>query len=128
MAQQVEFIKASVGDKVGRLAEVTAKAKDAGVNILAICAWTEGETGKVLMVTDDNQKACAAVSEVVDDCEFAPGVCVKLPNQPGALNGIARILADAGINVELVYATAGDADEVTVVLHTSDDAKAAELI
>ncbi len=128
MAEQIQSIKASVSDQVGRLAEVTDKVKAAGVNILAICAWVEGSTGNLLMVTDNNEKACAAVSEVADSCDFSPGVCVKVPNTPGALSQIARKLADAGINIQLVYATAGDADEATVVLQTSDDAKAADLV
>ena len=128
MAKVCEAIKATMADKVGLLAEVTDGLKEAGVNILAICAWVEGDKGKLLMVTDDNQAACAAVSEMAEACEFSPGVCAKVPNKPGALGKVARKLADAGIHIRLVYATPGDAEKATVVLHTSDDAKAAKLL
>ena len=41
---------------------------------------------------------------------------------------LAAKLAGAGINIDLVYATATDAPKARVVLHTSDNAKAAKLV
>ncbi len=128
MAQLCKSIKASMPDEVGRLAGVTAALKEEGVNILALCAWTEDGTGKLLMVTDANEKACARVQGMAGECGWAECVCVKAPNTPGALHDVATKLADAGINIEIVYATAGDAAEATLVLFTGDNAKAAELL
>jgi hypothetical protein len=118
----------TVTNKVGKLAEVTDKIKDAGLNIMALCAWTEGDQGKMVVIADDNEKCCTAMQPAVDSCEFAEAVCVSLPNKPGALNAAAHKLADAGINIEMIYATAGKAAEATIVLKTSDDAKAAGLL
>jgi len=128
MAEICTQIVASVPDRVGLLAELTEKVTAAGVNILALCAWREGETGKLLMVTSDNDKACEAITPGVDECSCGEVVCAKVPNEPGALNAVAAKLGDAGIGIRLVYAAPGDAAEATVVLDTDDNARAAELI
>jgi hypothetical protein len=40
----------------------------------------------------------------------------------------ARKLADAGIAIRLVYATAGEGAEASIVMQTSDNAKAAKVL
>lgn len=128
MAEICTQCMASVGDRVGLLAEVTDKVKAVGVNILAICAWREGDTGKVLLVTSDNQAACQAISPLVDECSFGEVVCAKVANEPGGLDAAAAKLAEAGIGIKLVYASPGDAPDATIVFDTDDNARAAELI
>jgi len=128
MAELHKECSITTADKVGKLAEVTDKVKAAGVNIVALCAWTEGSTGKLLMVAEDPDKACQAVQPVVDKCEMREVVCVKAANQPGALEEIARKLADEGIGIELCYATAAGGDQAAIILHTTDNAKAAQVV
>jgi hypothetical protein len=128
MATVCNCIMVTVADEVGKLAQVTDLIQDAGLNILALVAWVEGDKGKLLAHTDDNEKACAAVSGSVQECGWKEGICVTAPNTPGALGEIARKLADAGISIELVYATVADGPEAAVILHTSDNARAAEIV
>ncbi len=128
MATLCKQVSAVTTDKVGRLAELTEKVKAAGVNIQAICAWVVDGHGHVLMHTDDNEKACKAIHDSVDSCEFAEAVCVNAANTPGALNAIAGKLADAGIGIDCVYATACETPEAAVLLQTTDNAKAAEIL
>ena len=128
MADVQKQISVVVADEVGRLAQVADAIKDAGVNITALAAWTEGPAGHLMAITSDNDKACAAVTPLVDSCEFNEVVCVCLPNEPGQLGAVARKLADAGIDIKMVYATAGEADRATIVLITDDNARAAELL
>ena len=128
MAQLCKQIAVVVEDKVGRLAEIADAIKGVGVNILAMAAWVDGSTGRLMAVTDDNEKACAAVGEYVDACEFNEVVCTKLPNTPGTLSEVAHKLADAGISVQTIYFTAGDLDQGIVVMITDDNAKAVEIL
>jgi len=128
MATPCKSLLLTVDDAVGKLAEVTGRLADAGLNILAVCAWVEGTTGKMLLCTDDNEKACATVREAGLTCDWKEGICVEADNRPGALQRVAQALAEAGINIEVVYATATDGPKARVVLHTSDNAKAAEVV
>jgi len=128
MAEICKQMNIEVADKVGKLAEVADKIKDAGVNILAICAWTEGQLGKMMVVTEDNDKASAAIGSVVEKCQSSEIVCLKVPNERGALDTVAHKLADAGILIRFIYSSPGDAKQATLVLDTDDNARAAELL
>lgn len=128
MAEICRQCNATVTNAVGRLADLTDKVTEAGVNILALCAWGEGDTGHIMLVADDPEKACEAITPVVDKCDWDEVICIKVANQPGALNEISRKLADAGININFVYASTIDAPEATIVMSTSDNAKAAGIV
>ena len=127
MAERGTQIHAEVTDKVGKLAEVTDALSTAGVNILAAVAWVEGGRGHIRMITDDNDKACDAVQGVVDKCECGEALWTRVPNEVGALGKVSHALGDAGIAIKLIYATTAG-DESLVVLDTSDNAKAAEIV
>jgi len=128
MAELIQQCSATVSDAVGRLAEVTDKVKEAGVNILATCAWADEGTGHLMLVADEPQKACEAISQVVDECGWMECVKVNASNVPGGLHEIAQKLADAGIAINCIYATTTDAPEAGVIVSTSDNAKAAEIL
>ena len=128
MAELTRQCNATVSNSIGKLAEVTDKLKDAGVNILAMCAWGEGDVGHLMLVADDPQKACESISPAVDECGWDEVVRVHATNTPGALNEIAHKLADAGIDIAFTYASTTDAADAVIILNTSDNAKAAEIL
>lgn len=128
MAQICKQCVAEVTNAVGRLAEVTEGLKNAGVNICSVCAWVEGEKGKLLLVGEDAEKACEQIGAVCEKCEWREVVCVEVDNRPGGLNAVARTLADAGVGIHIVFATAGHGEKAVVVLDTTDNAKAVEVL
>jgi len=128
MAEIRRQCRAVVSDKIGRLAEVTGQLKKAGVNILALSAWVEKGQGHITVIGSDPEKCCQAMSKVVDKCEWDEVVCVNVKNEVGALDTIAGKLAKANILVNKVFATCGKAGEAMIVLKTSDNAKAAEIL
>lgn len=128
MATLSRQMTVTMKDRVGALADLTEKVKGAGVNILALCAWVQNGTGHLLMLTDDNRAACQAIQSLVGQCREDEVISLTLPNTPGALNEAARKLADAGIGIELAYASAGEALQSAIVLKTTDNARAAGLV
>ena len=128
MAEIRKQVIIEVEDDVGRLADLTERIKQGGINILAIRAWTDQGVGHLMLVSDDHDKVCSAITPFVDQSEFGEVVCAKVPNKPGALHAAAKKLADAGIGINMIYAAAGDSAEATVILDTDDNAKAAKLI
>jgi len=128
MAELRKQCVVEVRDEIGRLAEVTDKVRQAEINICALCAWVDHGVGRLMMVTDDHDKVCTAISPIVDECEFRDVVVLRIPDRPGALNEISRRLAEARINIHMIYATGVEAGRATVVLDTSNNAKAAELL
>ena len=61
-AQLGKQLMVSVGNKVGALAEASRIVSDAGINLVAVCAYVIDNTGFILFVTEDNEKAKGALA------------------------------------------------------------------
>ncbi len=128
MAKIVEQLKIQVADKIGKLSEIADALKAAGVNIIAANAWVNEGQGFMYLVAENVDKAAQTVAPIVDSCDSGGKVvCVNVPDKPGALGEIAAMLADAGIAINLCYATTAGG-EAMIVLDTTDNEKAAGLI
>jgi len=128
MAGIYKQIVADVHDEPGKLSELTDRLKFAGLNIRAICGWSMHGRGHVMLITDDNDKACHAIEPVVDAVREEEVVCVTVPNETGALSTVAHKLGDAGIFIKAIYAAPDDEAESLIVISTDNNARAAELL
>jgi hypothetical protein len=54
-------------------------------------------------------------------------ILVELPNKPGELQKVAKKIADAGIDIDFMYATTAGS-KATCILKTADDQKAIKII
>jgi len=128
MAEFGKLIHVETANRVGGLADLTDRLKAAGVNILSLCAWVEGDAAHAFLYTSDNEAACQAIGDAVDKCSFTDAIGVIVPNEVGQLNEIAQKLADAGIGINVLYATSTDAPKAAIVLSTTDNTEAAAIL
>jgi hypothetical protein len=128
MAELTKQCNATVSDAIGKLAEITDGLKSGGVNIRAMVVWSEDDVGHLMLVADDPQKACESLSPIVDKCEWDDVVLVHAANTPGSLNELAHKLLATGISITFAYASTTDAPEAVIILKTSDNEKAAEIL
>ena len=95
-------------DRPGTLAQFGESLGTAGINIAGGCAVTSGGEGWVHILVDDAAAAREAVEgggmSVSSEREV---VVVDAENNPGELGAAARKFAEAGVNVELFYVSAG---------------------
>ena len=107
-------------DQPGELAPLGESTGAAGVNIQGMCAFTGEGRGiiHVLIADEAVERAVTAVEEaglgVVDRREV---LVIDIEDRPGSLGELARELADASVNIELMYTTFGG---VNVVIATDD--------
>ena len=128
MARLQQQIRLTTQDEVGKLAKCSDLLGEKGINVLAACAWIEGDTGHMLLITDDNQAACAVLSEEATSCQMQEVVTAMVPNKPGAMRSGAKALAEAGVSIRHMHATTAGAGEAMIVMDTSDNAKAVEIL
>jgi hypothetical protein len=106
-------------DRPGELARLGHATGEAGVNIQGMCAFTGEGRGIIHILVDDAKAAAArqALEEagmgVADEREV---LVVDMEDRPGTLGELARSLAEASVNIELVYTTFG----VKLVIATDD--------
>jgi hypothetical protein len=95
-------------DRPGVLASACQALGAAGVNINGICAYPAGTAGQVHLLVEDAAGARRALMdaghEVVADREV---IVTAVEDRPGAAGELLRKIAEAGVNLELVYLAAG---------------------
>ena len=107
-------------DEPGQLATLGQATGEAGVNIEGLCAFTGEGRGIIhLLIADEGAERAvtaleAAGMRVADQREV---LVVDVANVPGSLGELALELADAGVNIELLYTTFGG---VRLVIATDD--------
>jgi hypothetical protein len=109
-----------LSDQPGELATLGEATGAAGVNIDGMCAFTGEGRGIIHLLIADNavRRAVTALEEAgMRVADQRPVLVVDVEDRPGSLAELARELADAGVNIELLYTTFGG---VRVVFATDD--------
>jgi hypothetical protein len=107
-------------DEPGQLAKLGGATGLVGVNIQGMCAFTGEGRGIIHLLIDDRsvERAVAAITEAgLGVASQQEVLVVDIVDKPGSLGELARELADANVNIELLYTTFGG---VRVVIGTDD--------
>src|SRR3954462_7171373 len=100
---------------LGRVAQVLGEER---INILAMSLDT---TGALRMVVDNPLHAAGSLREQHYQVEERDVLYATVPNEPGSLGRVVRMLAEAGINLDYAYASGIDrVPMVAVVLGVTD--------
>jgi hypothetical protein len=97
-----------VENEPGALAKVAAAVSDAGVNLAAATCTRPGETADlhILVKHAEAAKHALGISGLVVTGEREV-VVIEADDRPGALADLARKIAEAGVNLDLVYVATG---------------------
>jgi len=97
-----------LANRPGTLADAAEAIGNAGVNIDGGCGFPAGDEGVFHILVDDAGAARRAVEAAGLEVRAERDVVVldQLPNQPGTLGAALRRIADAGVNVDLIYSSA----------------------
>lgn len=94
-------------DRPGTLADLSEALGSAGVNIDGGGGFSVGGRGIMHILVEDAAAARTAIEgarlTVSDERDV---ILMEIMDEPGELGAIARRMADAGVNIDLVYLTA----------------------
>jgi hypothetical protein len=127
-ARKVREISFTVPNRVGMLSEVTGAIAGAKVNIAAICAYAMENNAYFMLTTDSNAKVKKVLAPLGGGIEEKEVVEVEMQNKPRELQKVAKRLADAGIDIEYMYGTAGAGKTAICIFKTVEDKKAMKVI
>jgi hypothetical protein len=102
-----------VPNKPGALAAVCQVLNDARVNILALDLVSPG---MLRLLVDNHVNAAALLRDQHYQVDERDVIYTVTSNDPGALARITRLLADAGVNVEYLYATAIEGSPMAAIV------------
>ena len=125
MEKMTKDLKVILEDRPGTLADLGEALGKAGINIDGICGFPCEGKGIIHVLVDDSVTARKALEKGGIEVKGERQVMVlDIIDRPGELGSICRRIADAGVNIDLVYL----ATKTRIVLGVSDFEKAKSAI
>ena len=126
---QIQQLSVFIENKPGRLAEITEVLVNADVDIRAISVADTSDFGILRVIVDRPKEAVIALREHGMTVSLTNVLAVGIPDEKGSFSKVIRILADAGIDVEYIYAfVSRDKDKAYVIIRTEKSTRAAEVL
>ncbi len=113
-----------VPDEPGTLGRVAGIMNDAGINIDAFAAGKGG----LRIITGADTDTAGALQAAGIAFTATEVIEIELPNQPGALAGVAQALGDHGVNIETSFGAAKGQDGGSIYIGVDDVDKAWEAL
>ncbi|MFA5843538.1 MAG: amino acid-binding protein [Coriobacteriia bacterium] len=121
---KVTQLSVFIENKSGRVSEVTDVLGVAGVNIRGFSISDTADYGILRLVVDKPEEAAVLLKEHGFTVKETSVICILLPDQPGGLAGVLKVVAGAGVNIEYVYSLVS----TYVVLNVADVDRALRLL
>jgi hypothetical protein len=102
-------------NKKGRFTEVTSILGDAGINMTAFTVAENSDFGIVRIIVSDPEKAKDVLKENKYAVSVTDVICLQTPNNPGVLSKIMKVIGQADIFVEYMYAFSFGKGAVVVI-------------
>lgn len=114
-----------VENKQGAIVDITEALAAANVDIRALSIADTEDFGILRLIVNDNDAACATLKDHGYLIKNTDVVGVKIGDAPGKLSKALRVLDEAHINVEYLYAFLARTEKhAYVVLRVADNAAA----
>ena len=125
----VKQISIFVENKPGKLLEVVKILAQEKIDMRALSIAETSDYGILRLIVDDPEKAEAALKDAGWVTSVTPVVAVKIPDEPGSLDHVLTILADAKISIEYSYAfLTGQKDSACLVMRVEDTEETKEIL
>ena len=96
-------------DQPGTVAEMAEALGRAGINMLGFCGTSEQGEGRAHIAVDDREGTHRALEDAGGRLgETQQVVLVDIEDRPGALGELTRKIANAGINLSVMYVGTGN--------------------
>ena len=118
-----------VSNKVGTLAEVTSVIAASGINLVAICAYALADIVAIMFVTEDNNEAKKQLEQRNLNVVEEEVILLTIENKPGTLQRVTEKVAEAGIDLTLIYGSVEKEGKYSrIVLISRDNLEAMMII
>lgn len=100
----INQVSVFIENKVGRLYELTKVLGDAGVNIRALSLADTSDFGVARLIVDNPEETLNLLKSNQFTARLTSVLAIDVPDHPGGLAEVLKILGDLQTNVEYTYA------------------------
>lgn len=117
-----------IENRQGRLDEVVGLLGDNGIDLAALSIGDTENFGILRAIVSDPEKAVPLLQANGYTANLTNVTAVAVPDSPGGLAGVLRLLREAGVSIEYLYSLVRRVDESAVlVLRVDEPEKALRL-
>lgn len=120
----VKQLSVFIANESGRVSEVTGLLGEHGINIRGFSVSDTAEYGILRLVVDRPVDARDVLRQAGFTVREDDVICIDLPDRPGGLAGVLKVVAEAGVNIEYVYSLVS----TFVVINVADVDRALHLL
>ncbi len=113
-------------NRPGQLAEITEELMEAEINIFALNIAEASEYGLIRIIVDDTDKALSVLQENGFLASSSKVTSVGVSDKPGGLDAVAKVISEAGINIEYMYSMIRQKDGLAYMIFKTSDPDALE--
>ncbi len=118
-----------VENKVGRLQSIIDALGDSNINISALSIADTQDFGVLRIIVDDYQKAKLVLKGMGVVSKTTDVIAVYIDDRSGGLASVLKIVSEAGISIEYMYAFLGRTEgKALMVLKADDEEMAANVL
>ena len=121
---KLKQISVFLENRKGRLAEALETLAKAKINIRTLSIADTSEFGILRLIVPDPEKAKKALEKANFTVKENSVIAVEVDDKPGGLASSLRVLSEANINVEYLYAFVEKSGEKAVVILRTEDVDA----
>lgn len=125
----IQQVSVFVQNKPGALSAICKLLAESGVDMRAMFISDTKEFSILRLIADDTEKAAEVLRDQNCIVSINPVIGVAVPDAPGGIAGMLRVLSETGMNVEYTYAFVAHPGEwAYVVLRVTDIAAAEDIL
>ena len=126
----IKQISAFVENRPGRIAEITEILAEHEIDLRALSVADTTDFGILRIIVDDPDKVASLLRENRVTVTLTDVLAIRLPDKPGAVSNMLRLLADNCVSVEYLYAfvTPVEPGAACVVIRADDISKAENIL
>ena len=116
-------------NKKGRLQEICSLLGQNAINIRALTIAETESFGVLRIVVNDPEKAAGVLKENDITANITQVVAVEVPDKPGGLADVLRVISDNDLNVEYMYGfVEKSSDNALLVFRFDEPEKAGDIL
>lgn len=104
----IKQISVFLENKPGRLADFTDIISKGGINLRALSLAEAEDFGIVRVIVDNVYNATSVLKNAGYVFSITDVVAIEIPDTPGGLNNVLHAFGDNDVNLEYMYAFAGN--------------------
>lgn len=121
-------LKVITPNEPGILGKVLSTLANAGINLVALCAYSQGDKGIFYLITSDNTLAQKRLRSLGYKVKLEKVIACEISDRVGAGAEIGALLGNAAIDIHYCYGTSAGLGKALLVFKTNRHKKALQTL